>query len=409
MEKTAPPLHFTLLTVLVATLGYFVDVYDIWIFAATRATSLKDLGLTDTQLLDSGILLLNAQMVGMLCGGLVFGILGDKYGRTRVMFLSILTYSIATLANGFITNVPSYAILRFLSGFGLAGELGLGATLVAETLSKEKRGLGIGALIGVGVTGAIFAGLAAQMFSWRTCYIIGGTMGLLLLLMRMRVLESFMFKGMGSDIKKGSLLMLVRNPARLKRFLWCLTLGMPTWYVAGIFTTFSTEIGISAGFAPIATAVLMVYCNSVMPLGDLTGAWLSNTLKSRKKAYGALAAVSALCALILLLSPLKLGETAVITLYAIMSFGSGTWVLMTVMSSEVFGTNLRATVTTAVPNFARGSVIPMTLALSSLKSIMPIADAVLMIGLVVFTLPLLAMRFLPESFGTDLDYVEKDA
>lgn len=405
-QQAAP--NRVLLTLLVATLGYFVDVYDIWVFAAVRVTSLTELGLSGAALLDAGILLLNAQMAGMLLGGVLFGIAGDRFGRSRVMFLSILTYSLATLANAFVQDVTSYAVLRFISGFGLAGELGLGATLISETLSKERRGLGIGMMVGLGVCGALAAGAFAQMFEWRTCYIIGGVMGLALLALRTSRLESGMFKAMEHNVAKGDIRLLFSTKERVTRFICCLMLGLPTWFVYGVLLTFSSEITSALGVAVIATPVLMVYCNIALPAGDIASVGISQLFKNRRAVYVGfmLFALAALLALFFL--PRPLGRVDVIALYAMMSFGIGAWVLMTLIATEVFGTNLRATVATSVPSFARASVIPLTLGLTALKGSMPLQDAVLILGLISFTLPLLALSRLPETFNRELNYVEEN-
>lgn len=397
-----------LLTILVTTLGYFVDVYDIWVFGATRVASMNDLGVPAEAMLDKGILLLNLQMVGMVLGGVVFGVLGDKMGRTRVMFISILTYSLATLANAFVQNIETYAALRFLSGFGLAGELGLGATLISEILPKEKRGIGVGAMVSLGVTGALVAGVAGQYLPWRTCYILGGVMGLLLLALRMRVMESALFENVEKNVSRGNLFLLFKNRERAMRFFWCLTLGLPTWFCYGILVTFSQEILTAAQLPVIATPILMIYSNIALPLGDITSIWLSQIVKSRRKVFVGFICIAVAGALGLFFLPRPLSEGVVLALYVMMAFGIGSWVLMTVISAEAFGTNLRATVATSVPNFARGSVVLMTGLLTLLKGHMPLMDAVMIVGALGFTLPLVALARLPETFGRDLNYLEED-
>jgi MFS transporter, putative metabolite:H+ symporter len=399
---------FVLMTILVTTLGYFVDVYDIWVFAATRVTALKDLGVTPDKQMDTGILLLNLQMIGMLIGGVVFGIAGDKLGRTRVMFISILTYSLATLANAFVTNVESFAVFRFLSGFGLSGELGLGATLISEILSKEKRGLGVGFMVALGVTGALFAGVTAQLFDWRICYMIGGGMGLILLLFRMKIMESALFKNVEHNPNKGNIFLLFKTRERFMRFFWCMMLGLPTWFVLGILMTFSQEILPGAGLPIIATAILMVYCNIALPIGDFSSILLCQVLKKRRPVFALFVFISAVSSLSLLLLPRPLSELDVKLIYSVMAFGAGGWVLMTMISAESFGTNLRATVATAVPNFARASVVPMTMALGALKGHMPLLDAVIWVGAASFILPLIALSQLRETFGKSLEYLEED-
>jgi putative MFS transporter len=401
-EKT-----FLILTVLVTTFGYFVDVYDIWVFVTTRMASLKDIGVAPEKMMDTGILLLNLQMGGMLLGGLFFGVLGDKLGRTRVMFISILTYSLATLGNAFVQNVESFAVLRFLSGFGLAGELGLGCTLISEVLSKEKRGLGVGIMVSFGVTGALAAGFAAQHMAWRDCYLLGGGMGLLLLLFRMRVLESSMFKAMQPGHARGDLRMLFATRERFGRFLCCILLGMPVWYLSGIVIAFAPEILPAMGLMAVPAAVLLIYANGALAIGDALSTWGSHLLKSRRLAYLLFVGLSLAGFLALLYWPRPLDETGIIALYIVMGIGNGIWVLMAIMAAESFGTNLRATVATSVPNFARGSVVLMTGTLSLLKQHLPLLDSVIIVGVFAFALPLLALWRLPETYGKDLDYLEK--
>lgn len=398
-----------LLTLMVVTLGYFVDVYDIWIFAAVRVPSLKDLGVPDAELLDTGILLLNLQMGGMLLGGLIFGVAGDKFGRTRVMFLSILTYSLATLANGFVHSVPLYCILRFLSGLGLAGELGLGATLISETLSKDRRGLGVGIMVALGVVGALAAGLFAQLFNWRTCYLIGGGLGIMLLLFRLRLIESPLFARMenADSAARGNLFLLFKTRERAMRFFWCLMLGLPTWFVYGILLTFAQEITTALNLPIMATPVLMVFCNIGLPSGDISSILLSQFFKNRRKVFAGFVLFTIAAMLVLFYLPRPLSREMVIALYFLMSFGIGSWVLMTLMSAEIFGTNLRATVATSVPNFARASVIPLTLGLTALKQHFPLMESVLILSVVSFAMPLLALTQLPETFGRSMDFIEK--
>ncbi len=403
LDKLRAPITLLLF---VATLGYFVDVYDIWVFAGTRVASLKDIGVPSEKIFDTGVMLLNAQMIGMLLGGISLGVAGDKLGRTRVMFISILTYSLATLANAFINDVNSYVVLRFISGFGLAGELGLGATLICESLPKDKRGIGAGLMVSLGITGALAAGACAQLFPWRVCYGIGGVLGLILLVFRFSLRESEIFRNQEKKTERGNVLMLFSTRERALRFLCCLMLGLPTWFVYGILVTFSNEIMPALGIAAVATPILMVYCNIALPLGDMASILISQKLKSRKKVYVGFIAFATLATLALFFLPRPLDQNAVIALYFCMSFGIGAWVLMTMIATEAFGTNLRATVASSVPNFARASVVPLTLSLSLLKSAMPLDNAVLILGLLSFALPVLALSRLPETFDRSMDYSE---
>jgi MFS family permease len=395
------------LTLLVATLGYFVDVYDIQIFGGVRVPSLKDIGVPESELMDKGILLLNLQMIGMLLGGVLFGISGDKFGRTRMMFLSILTYSLATLANAFVQDVTSYAALRFISGFGLAGELGLGTTLVSELLSKEKRGLGVGLMVFFGLFGGLAAGFAAHALDWRTCYMIGGGMGLLLLFLRMGVSESGLFEKTATHVPRGDLVLLFKSKERAMRFFWCVMLGIPAWFNFGIMITFAKEIAGALQIALIATPILMIYFNAALSGGDLVSSLASQMFKNRRYVFMGFIGITAAAFAGFYIAPRPLDASGVIILYTLMSFGSGAWVLMAMVAAESFGTNLRATVATSVPNFARASVIPLTLGLTALKGHMPLQDAILVLGTVSFILPLIALWRLKETYGTSLDYIEE--
>jgi MFS family permease len=391
----------------VATFGYFVDVYDIWIFTTVRIASLKDMGVAPADAMQKGILLLNLQMLGMFIGGLVFGVAGDKMGRTRVMFLSILTYSLATLANAFATDLTTYAAFRFLSGFGLAGELGLGATLISEIMPREKRGLGAGILVGFGVLGASAAGLAARSFDWKTCYLIGGCLGLGLLLLRLKVAESPLFQSLEKkQMVRGDLRMLFTK-SRIGRFLGCVALGLPTWFMSGVLITFSEEILGAAGLPIMTAAVLVIFTNIALPFGSFATIGLSQVLRRRKRAMAGFTVLGFLALLALLFLPRPLSEWEVKAIYIVMAFGVGSWVMMALIAAESFGTNLRATAATAVPNFARASVIVMTLSLSALKTVMPLTDAVLILGILCFGLPLIALWLLPETFDREMDYHEE--
>jgi MFS transporter, putative metabolite:H+ symporter len=396
------------LILFVASFGYFVDVYDLWIFAAVRVASLKDIGVPAEEIMPTGIMLLNLQMGGMLLGGIIFGVLGDRLGRTRVMFFSILTYSLATLANAFAPNVETYAALRFLSGIGLAGELGLGATLISEILPKEKRGLGVGVLVGFGVLGPMAAGLAAQAFDWKTCYLIGGFLGLALLALRVRVAESPLFQeAENKTTRQGDLRLMFENPTRIWRFFGCVALGLPTWLVFGILITFSEEILGSLSLPALAAPILLVYCNIAMPLGNFATIGASQYFKNRRFVMAGFTLFAMLGVMALFLLPRPLTSFEVKAVYMVIAFAAGSWVLMAVIAAESFGTNLRATAATAVPNFARASVIPMTLGLEGLKPHMPMDQAVLILGGIGFALAFIALWRLPETFGKPLNYFEK--
>jgi len=242
------PISVFNIAVIVAALGYFVDIYDLLLFGIIRITSLRDLGLDDAQIAKDGLFILNTQMLGLLIGGILWGILGDKKGRLKVLYASIILYSLGNIANGFVQNVNQYALIRFVTGIGLAGELGAGITLVSELLPKEKRGIGTSLVAGIGLTGAVVAFFLKENFHWRTCYFIGGGLGFLLLALRVGVLESSLFKSIQHEkITKGNFFMFFNNAKRFKKYLLCILIGLPTWYVIGILVTFSKEFGEKMG------------------------------------------------------------------------------------------------------------------------------------------------------------------
>lgn len=401
------PKEIMTLPVLVAALGYFIDVYDIWVFGANRVASLTDIGVAPEDMLDTGVLLLNLQMAGLFLGGLFFGILGDRVGRTKMMFVSILTYSMATLLNGLVHSVEAYAVFRFVAGFGLAGELGLAVTLISESLPKDKRGYGTGIIVGFGVFGALTAALLAHYIPWRASFIIGGLAGLALLVFRIKVHESTLFEEAKSAANRGSLRMIVNSRARFLTFLYCVFMVLPIWYASAILVTFGPEL-ISAEYGHvIAAAGIMIWFNLFLALSDFASAWISQWVKSRKKVLFAFIAIGFVMASALLLSPVPLSMPVIIALYIGVAIGGGCWVLGITTAAESFGTNLRATVTTMVPNFSRAATIPMTLGLAALKDHMSLGHASMIVGAVVFAFALFGAYMIPETYGKDLDYTEE--
>lgn len=349
--------------IFVSALGYFVDVFDILLFSVVRTASLKDLGVPADQLLNTGISLINSQMIGMLIGGILWGVWGDKKGRLSVLFGSIFIYSIANLLNSWATSVDQYLILRFFAGLGLAGELGAGITLVAETLPKEKRGLGTTIIATIGVGGGLAASMVTHFWDWRTAYRIAAFMGLILLVLRVSVHESQIFKNLTSqtNIPRGSLKQLFTSKERLVKFLACIFAGVPIYFVLGILIAFAPEVGAARGLGSTLTAADAVFYSYIgFILGDLGSGLLSQALKNRRKvvlAFVILTFVS--CAALLLLPDLTL--SAAHLLYVAIGLFAGYWAVISTVAAEQFGTNLRATVTTSAPNLIRGAVVPLTL------------------------------------------------
>ena len=395
--------------VLVAALGYLVDMYDLFLFSVVRVPSLLSLGTSQEALLDDGIILLNLQMAGLLIGGIFWGILGDKKGRLSVLFGSILIYSLANIANGFVTSFEQYAVLRFIAGVGLAGELGAGITLVAEVLPRKIRGYGTTLVATMGVLGAVLAYFMADLFDWRTSYFIGGGLGLLLLVLRMKVFESGIFvKIKDKNIERGNVLMLFNNKKRFLKYLKCILIGLPIWFVVGILITFSPEFGKALGITePVNAGKAVMFAFSGQVLGDLASGFLSQYFQSRKKIILTFMLISSLMAAVYLLFPTK----DIVVFYAIcalLGFANGYWTLFVTVAAEMFGTNLRATVATSVPNFVRGSVIPLTALFIQFKGSWGIIYAAAAVGLISFVIAVIALRYLDETFHKDLNYVEED-
>ncbi len=396
------------LIILVASLGYFVDIYDLILFSVVRIKSLKELGVADSDMLSIGTTIINSQMLGMLVGGLLWGILGDKKGRLSVLFGSIIMYSVANIANGFVTNVTEYTIIRFIAGIGLAGELGAGITLVTETMSKKNRGYGTMIVAGVGLLGAVAAALISGYYTWRTSYFIGGVMGLILLSLRIGLLESGMFQETTqTDVQRGNFLMLFSKWSRFKKYLSCILIGLPLWYVVGVLITFSPEFGKALNATNILDAGKgVMYCYIGIAIGDIAAGLLAQILKSRIKVMLIFLILTAISVVIYLYS-FGLTPKGFILLSLLLGFSSGYWATFVTIAAEQFGTNLRATVTTTVPNFIRGSLVVITISFQFFKDKLGILQGAMVVGLICVTIALIALGQLKETFGKDLDYLEK--
>jgi MFS family permease len=395
--------------VIVAALGYFVDIYDLLLFSIVRITSLKSLGVADDQLLSQGIFLINSQMAGLLTGGIIWGIMGDKRGRLSVLFGSILLYSLANIANGFVTTVDQYAMLRFIAGIGLAGELGAGITLVSEVLPTRLRGYGTTIVASVGLLGAVVANFVARSFDWQVCYFIGGGLGLLLLITRVSVMESGIFlKVKEQVVERGNFFKLFTSRDRFTRFLSCIFIGLPIWYVIGILITFSHELAPAIGFTgTVVVGDAVMYSYLGLTAGDLASGLLSQWVKSRKKIVLLFIVLTLAFVLLYLYSPFTTSTAFYFSCFAL-GFGIGYWALFVTIAAEQFGTNLRSTVATTVPNFIRGTVVPITFAFEFLRLQIGIINSALVVGVITIIVALWALRSLPETFGKDLNFVERD-
>ena len=396
--------------VLVAAMGYFVDIYDLLLFSIVRVPSLKGLGFTGQTLTDNGIFLLDIQMMGLLLGGIFWGVLGDKKGRLYVLFGSIFLYSIANIANGFVHSIESYSVWRFIAGFGLAGELGAGITLVAEIMPKEKRGYATTIVAAVGVSGAVVGFFVAELFDWRTSFFVGGGLGLLLLFLRIGVSESGMFgNAKQQQTKRGDFLSLFTNGKRLLKYLRIIVIGIPTWFVVAILITLSPEFGHILGVKGTVNAgAAVAYCYGGLVLGDIASGLLSQYFKSRiKVVYIFLALTIISTAAYFLLHNISLFSFYTICFF--LGFSAGYWVVFMTIATEQFGTNIRATVTTTVPNFVRGSVVPVTLLFQYLRGVFhgSLMYAGVVVGVLTIGLAFWALHFVQETFHKDLNYLEE--
>lgn len=399
--------HMLRLPVLVAALGYLVDMYDLFLFTIVRVDSLTDIGFSGDQILEYGVTLLNLQMAGLLIGGLFWGILGDKRGRLSVLFGSILIYSLANIGNGFVQTFEQYAVLRFIAGFGLAGELGAGITLVTEILPKKIRGYGTTLVATMGVLGSILAFGIAEIFDWRISYWIGGVLGILLLIFRVRVFESGLFvKSAKEGVKRGNIMMLFNDKERFLRYLKSIVIGFPIWFVVGVLITFSPEIGKAFGIEePVDAGIAVLLSFGAQAIGNVVSGVLSQYFQSRRKIIGLFILMSITFSILFLLIPIS-SLFVFYLMCAFLGFSNGYWTLFITVAAELFGTNIRATVATTVPNFVRGAVIPITILFLFFRSGMGIVYSALIVGLLTAALAIWALRSLPETFHKDLDYLE---
>ena len=393
--------------VIVAALGYFVDIYDLILFGVVRKPSLTSLGITGDAQFSVGVSLLNWQMAGMLIGGIIWGIFGDKRGRIKVLFGSIFLYSAANIANGFVQDITTYSVLRFIAGVGLAGELGAGITLVSEVMKKETRGWGTTIVATVGLFGAIVAALVADKFEWRIAYFIGGAMGIALLILRVSVYESGMYKNIqDSKVSRGNIIMLFNERERFFKFAKCILIGLPTWFVMGVLVTFSDKFAELQGIKePVNPGQSIMYAYIGLVAGDLLSGYLSQLLRSRKKVVLLFLILNCIFITVYLFLN-NFGVTYFYFICGMLGFANGYWAVFVTNASEQFGTNLRSTVTTATPNIIRGTTIPITLSFQFISSYLGMITGALIVAVICLAIAIIAAVRTRETFGKDLDYVE---
>jgi MFS family permease len=401
------------LAVIVAALGYFVDIYDLLLFTIVREPSLRGLQVADADILSASTKIINWQMIGLLIGGIIWGVMGDKKGRLSVLFGSIMLYSVANFANGFVQSTGQYALARFVAGIGLAGELGAGITLVSELLPKNKRGIGTSLVAGIGLFGAVFAWFIYKASGdWRLCYKIGGGLGIMLLLLRISVAESGMFRSLkDQNISRGNMMMFFNNAARFRKYLLAILIGLPTWFVIGVLVNLSNRFA-TALYGPnhIDSGKSIMYAYAAIAIGDILIGLVSQYFKSRKKAlylfYG-------LCVIsgVFFFSPLNNTDTSMYAACAALGFSTGFWAVFVTMGAEQFGTNLRATAATTIPNMVRGSLPLINLLFKDYFQDTlhwSLVQSAMVTGTVVMAITLVAAWFTEETFHKDLNYLETD-
>lgn len=396
--------------VVVAALGYFVDIYDLLLFGFVRVKSLTDLGFSGQDLTDKGLSLQNWQMGGMLLGGILWGVLGDKMGRVRVLYFSIALYSVANILNGFAGGYGDYSVYRFMAGIGLAGELGAGITLVSEVLPKEKRGIGTMLVASIGLSGALLAWVIEYFFEWRSCYFIGGGLGILLLVIRISVSESGIFRNVQTQkhIQRGNFFALFDNWDRFTRFLRCIFIGTSTWFVVGVLVMLAPEFGKAKGLNGILAPNAIAICYTGLILGDVVSGMLSQYLRSRVKVMALFLSLDVLAILAYLALPFSTPALFYLS-HFILGFSVGFWVIFVTMGAEQFGTNLRSTVATSVPNFARGMQVPINESFKYLKGAAvtgSVITAGYIVGAICLAIAFIALYGMQDTFERDMDYVE---
>ncbi|RTL59076.1 MAG: MFS transporter [Sphingobacteriales bacterium] len=399
------------LAVIVAALGYFVDIYDLLLFTIVKKASMQGVGATDATMLADSTKVINWQMVGLLIGGIIWGVLGDRKGRLSVLFGSIILYSVANFITGYIHTVDQYAACRFVAGLGLAGELGAGITLVSELMPKEKRGLGTSMVAGIGLSGAVVAYFTYQFtLDWRLCYKIGGVLGILLLFLRISVAESGMFKQVKEqNVSRGNFLMFFTNAKRFKKYVLAILIGLPTWYVIGILVNQSDRFAKAMfGSTNLDSGRSIMFAYAAISLGDIAVGFVCQYFKSRKKGLLLYYMLCIVC-LVLFFSNYNNSNSSMYAICAMLGFSTGFWAIFITMGAEQFGTNLRATAATTIPNMVRGAlplINMMFLDLFQKSWGWSIIKSGIYTGIIVLMVTLVAFYFTEETYHKDLNYIE---
>lgn len=412
MQSHKQPVSIFNIAVIVAALGYFVDIYDLLLFTIVKAPSVLALSGNKESLLADSTRIINWQMFGLLLGGVIWGVMGDKKGRLSVLFGSIILYSVANFITGFVHTVDQYALCRFVAGLGLAGELGAGITLVSELLPKEKRGIGTSLVAGIGLSGAVVAYLTYKLSGdWRLCYKIGGVLGIILLVLRIKVAESGMYRSLEKGVQKGNFFAFFTNRKRFVKYILAIAIGLPTWYVIGILINQSDKFGNEFFHSTtIESGRSIMFAYSAIAVGDILVGLISQYFKSRKKAL-LLFYIFTVFSIVLFFSTLNNSDTSMYIICAMMGFGTGFWAIFVTMGAEQFGTNLRATAATTIPNMVRGALPLMNLLFKNLfldHYKLSMWYSAVYTGIIVLVISFVAFYFTEETYHKDLDYLETE-
>lgn len=410
--------HLFSLPVIVAALGYFVDIYDLQLFGIVRVQSLESLGLTTKEEISSiGTNIINFQMIGLLLGGILWGVLGDKKGRLSVLFGSIITYSLANISCGliphisFMDKIEAYKWLRFIAGIGLAGELGAGITLVSEVLPKHLRAIGTSLVAGIGLLGAVVATFTVKLSGdWTIAYFIGGGLGVALLLLRVGVIESGIFKEVANKkhVQRGNFLSFFTNWNRFVIYMKCIGIGLPTWFCIGILTYLSNEFGQALGITEkVDPGLAIMWAYIGISVGDFFSGFISQAMHSRKKAIAVMMAFALIGVVVLLFTPTVKSASMYYAICCWLGLGTGYWAMFVTVGAEQFGTNLRATAATTVPNMVRGTVVLMTTLYKFFKPDQGVIIAGAIVGIICFVLGFYSTLSIPETHNKDLDFLEE--
>ena len=414
--------------VLVAALGYFVDVYDLLLFTIVRQPSVMAVGATAKSIIEDSAHIINWQMSGLLIGGIIWGVIGDKYGRLKVLFGSIMLYSVANILTSFVQSVDQYAYCRFIGGIGLAGELGAGITLVSEMLPKNKRGIGTSMVAGIGLSGAVFAYFTFQytkqwglhytmgginINDWRICYQIGGVLGIFLLILRIRVSESFMFESVKlANVSKGNFLQFFSTKKRFSKYVKAILIGLPTWFVIGVLVNYSNKFAselYEKNLIDSGKSIMLAYIG--IAIGDIVIGYVSQYFKSRKKALLVFYSLNTV-AMVLFFSMFNDSDQRMYAICALLGFSTGYWAIFNTMAAEQFGTNLRATAATTIPNMVRGA-LPLInflfLDILQKKAGWTVIQSGILTGSIVMAITVVAFVYTEETYHKDLDYLEVDS